>query len=75
MELIAKVKEVFLTENDNEIGFKVEIDDEIIKIIEEQNEDNIKIYKDDLVMVRKTIIQDKIFYDIDLIEGGYDGFI
>ena len=69
MELIAKVKEVFLTDNIDEIGFKVEIDGKIIEIIEFQNGDNIKIYKDDLVLVRKNVIKDKIFYDIDLIEG------
>ena len=75
MDLIGKVKEVFLTENNNEIGFKIENNNEIIEIIEEQNEDNIKIYKDDLVLLTKTIIQDKVFYDIDLIEGEYDGLI
>lgn len=50
------VKEVYLTDNTNEIGFKVQTSKELLNIIEYQNIDNSNIYKNDKVKV----ITDKI---------------
>ncbi|HAB67070.1 MAG TPA: hypothetical protein DCE23_06860 [Firmicutes bacterium] len=50
------VKEVYLTDNSNEIGFKVQTSKELLNIIEYQNIDNSNIYKNDKVKV----ITDKI---------------
>ena len=50
------------------IGFKVKVDDEIIEIIEECNEENAKIMKDDVVFLRKQVISGKTFIDIELLE-------
>ena len=45
---------------------KVMVDNEIINILEEQNEDNIKIYKDDDVLIHKQVIDGKEYLDIYL---------
>ena len=67
------VIEVFIPEEDNlndmNIGFKVLVDDDVIEIIEEQNESNINILKDDLVMITKQVISNKEFIDIELYDG------
>lgn len=48
--MIGKVINVFLPENDlNKIGFKVQLEDEVLEIIQEQNEMNQDIFREDLV--------------------------
>ena len=75
-KLIGKVIEVFIPKEyknnmlidemaSNKIGFKVEIDENIIEIIEEQDEFNTDIYKDDLVVITKQAINDIEFIDIE----------
>lgn len=69
MFLEGKVIEVYTSSDDinsNKIGFKVMVDNEIINILEEQNEDNIKIYKDDEVLIHKQVIDGKEYLDIYL---------
>lgn len=70
---VGRVIEVFIPEEDNlndmNIGFKVLVDDEEIEIIEEQNESNINILKDDLVLITKQVISNKEFIDIELYDG------
>lgn len=64
---IGKVIEVFIPEeykgnrlidvmDSNKIGFKVMLEDETLEIIEEQNEYNFKIMKNDLVVITKQNI-------------------
>ena len=80
---IGKVIEVFIPNTNinnkeidiidsNNIGFKIDINDEIITIIEVQNEHNSKIYKNDKVIITKQKILDKEYVDIDLYEGEYN---
>lgn len=62
------IKEVYVPDNDvmnsNKIGFKVEVDNEIICIEEEQNDYNSTILKDDKVEIVKQIIDNIEFIDI-----------
>lgn len=73
--MIGRIKEVFIPKslndiNSNKIGFKIIIHNEIIEVIEEQDEYNANIFKDDLVIInrndKKNIIIEK--YDGDLYE-------
>ncbi len=70
---VGRVIEVFIPEEDSlddmNIGFKVLVDDGVIEIIEEQNESNINILKDDLVLITKQVISNKEFIDIELYDG------
>ena len=70
---VGRVIEVFIPEEDNlndmNIGFKVLVDDDVIEIIEEQNESNINILKNDLVIITKQVISNKEFIDIELYDG------
>ena len=77
---IGKVIEVFIPEeykgdrlidvmDSNKIGFKVVLEDEILEIIEEQNEYNVKIMKNDLVVITKQNISNTDFIDIELYDG------
>ena len=77
---IGKVIEVFIPveyKNGNlidvmdstKIGFKVLIDDQVIEIIEEQDENNSQILKDDLVLITEQTISGKYFIDIELYDG------
>ena len=55
--IIGKVIEVFIPNNNinsKEIGFKILINNKLIDIIEEQDEYNSNIYKNDLVIITKT---------------------
>ena len=65
MEKIGKVIEVYIPSEDvmisKEIGFKIQLDDEMIDIIEEQDEFNSKIHREDSVLITKTIIDGKEF--------------
>lgn len=69
MRKLGRVLEVFLKEEEQltKIGFKIEIDNEIITIIQKQNLDNIKIYRDDFVYVEIKKLNNEIYYDIELI--------
>lgn len=70
---VGRVIEVFIPEEDNlddmNIGFKVLVDNNVIEIIEEQDESNINILKNDLVMITKQVISNKEFIDIELYDG------
>ena len=75
MKKIGKVVEVFIpNENDidimysKKIGFKVNINNEIIEIIKDINEKYASIYKDDFVQ----IIEENNNLDIELYEGDKD---
>ena len=72
MKKIGKVVEVFIpNENDidimysKKIGFKVNINNEIIEIIKDINEKYANIYKDDFVQ----LIEEDNNLDIELYEG------
>lgn len=69
MRKLGRVLEVFLKEEEQltKIGFKIEIDNEIITIIKKQNLDNVKIYRDDFVYVEIKKENNEIYYDIELI--------
>lgn len=76
MKKIGKVVEVFIpTEYENDImnskkiGFKVKLDNETVEIIQEQNEDNCQIMKNDSVLITEQKIEDKRYIDIYLIDG------
>ena len=76
-KVIGKVIEVFIpTENGIEsinstkIGFKIKIDDKIVQIIQQQNEENSNILKNDIVVITKQIISEKEFIDIELFDRG-----
>ena len=69
------VKEVYIPVKENEdiyssnkIGFKVQVDDEIIKIEEEQNSYNVQVLKDDKVNIIKQVINGKEFIDIEKVD-------
>lgn len=75
---IGKVIKVFIpTENNidimnsNKIGFEIEVNNKTIKIIEEQDEINSNILKDDKVIISKEKINDIEYLNIDKLEGEY----
>lgn len=76
--MIGIVKEVFIPKeekdeiNTNKIGFKLDIDDEIIDVIQEVNDYNSTILKNDKVELIETIIDGKKYTDIEKIEDGED---
>jgi len=53
------------------IGFKVMLEDRIIEIIEEQNDLNTQIMKNDLVIINNQNISGKDFVNIELYEGEF----
>ena len=66
-KLSGRVVEVFIPDNMNqEVGFRVETDEGIKEIIEEQVEYNAKILREDNVIVTEQIIDGKYFIDIEL---------
>ena len=67
-----KVIEVFIPNNEGidskNIGFKVLLDDDTeIEIIEEQDEFNSNIFRDDEVIITRQIIDNRKFTDIELV--------
>ena len=67
-----KVLEVFIPNNEGidskNIGFKVLLDDDTeIEIIEEQDEINSNIFRDDEVIITRQIIDNNEFIDIELV--------
>lgn len=64
--MIGKVSEVFIPNNSFDmIGFKVQLDDECLEIIQKQDQDNCKIYRDDKVFIsyKDDLIEIKKVYD------------
>ncbi|MBQ7141018.1 MAG: hypothetical protein IJO32_05895 [Bacilli bacterium] len=79
-KLIGKVTNVFIPNeyknnelidvmNSNKIGFIVVTENGVIEIIQEQDEFNSKILRDDLVIITKQNISEKEFTDIELYDG------
>jgi len=76
------VKEVFIPTEEyqsvmdsNKIGFKVQVGTDIIEMIEiikEQDFDNVRILKNDKVILTKNIVDNKAVFDIKK-EGIEDG--
>ena len=80
IKTVGKVIEVFIPEeykngnlldvmDRNNIGFKVITDNGIKEVIEEQDEFNTQIMKDDIVLITEQTISGKYFIDIELYEG------
>lgn len=66
-KLSGRVVEVFIPDNMNqEVGFRVETDEGLKEIIEEQDEYNAKILREDNVIVTEQIIDGQYFVDIEL---------
>ena len=66
-KLSGRVVEVFIPDNMNqEVGFRVETNEGIKEIIEEQDEYNAKILREDNVVVMEQVIDGKYFIDIEL---------
>ena len=75
-QLIGKIIEVYIPEDDNisdimyntRIGFKIQTA-EGLKIIEmEQDKDNVKLYKEDTILITEQDISGKHFIDIERLE-------
>ena len=65
--LSGRVAEVFIPDdNSKEIGFRVETVEEIKEIREEQREDNVKILREDRVILTEQVISNHYFIDIEL---------
>lgn len=66
MKKLGKIIEVFLPEGEEltNIGFKVQVDNELITIIEPQTLNNAKIYREDMVYLEEVIIDNKVQYKI-----------
>lgn len=75
-----KVVEVFIPEetvnerkldvmDSKKIGFKVQLEDKIIEVIQEQDENNSNIMKNDNVIIITQNISGKEFIDIELLDG------
>lgn len=75
-----KVVEVFIPEetvnerkldvmDSKKIGFKVQLEDKIIEVIQEQDENNSNIMKNDNVIITIQNISGKKFINIELLDG------
>ena len=68
--LKGKVIKVFIPDGNNrEIGFRVETNEGIKEIIEEQNEYNAQILREDEVILTEQVIDNHYFIDIELEES------
>ena len=68
-KLSGRVREVFIPDNCNEkIGFRVETQDGMKEVIEDQNEYNAKILREDRVILTEQVIDNHYFIDIELDE-------
>mgnify|MGYP004673758807 FL=1 len=68
-KLSGRVVEVFIPDNMNqEVGFRVETNEGIKEIIEEQDEYNAKILREDRVILTEQVIDNHYFIDIELDE-------
>ena len=72
-KVIGKVVEVFIPDKDvmnsEKIGFKVLVDKEVIEIVQEQNEINSYILREDEVLITKEIKDNEEYIDIELYDG------
>lgn len=75
-EIKGIIEEVYIPVEDNQdvmfskkIGFIVKCEDEVINLIEEQDIYNANILKGDKVIIKKQVISEKLFIDIEKIEG------
>lgn len=73
---IGKVIEVYIPVKKNQdimdstkIGFKIQTEDKIITIEEDQNEYNVSILREDLVYITKRTISNKTFIEIEKVNG------
>lgn len=78
-ELKGKVIEVFIPKEDNidilkstKIGFKVITNEGVKEIIEEQDNYNVNILREDMVILREQIIDNHNFIDIEKLEEEYE---
>ena len=82
-KMIGKVIGVFIPEQSKKgsvldvmdrtnIGFIIKTPNEILTILEEQNDNNSMIMKNDIVSVTKQTIDGKKFIDLELYEGDYN---
>ena len=51
------------------IGFRVETDRGIKEVVQEQDEFNAEIMKDDMVMITEQVVDGNYFIDIELVDG------
>ncbi len=66
-EYIGKIIKVFMIDGVvDQVGFDVDINGSVITIIENQDSNNINIYKDDTVIITEYEISNNIFRDIRL---------
>lgn len=74
-KIYGKVKEIFLPveEELTKVGFKIEIDNEIITIIKDQTKELAKIYREDIVIIEKINKDNIIFYNVELANNKIDG--
>ena len=72
-KVLGKVVEVFIPDKDvmnsEKIGFKVLVDKEVIEIVQEQNEINSYILREDEVLITKEIKDNEKYIDIELYDG------
>ena len=72
------IEEVFIPKdvvdeiNSDKIGFKINKDGKIIEIVQDVNEYNSTILKNDKVNITEKIINGKKYIDIEKIEDGED---
>lgn len=69
MRKLGRVIEVYLPieEELTKVGFKIQIEDQIINIIENQNINNSKIHRDDFVFVDIINNENQIVYNVELV--------
>ena len=66
MKKLGKVIEVFLPQDEEltKIGFKIQIDNQIITIIEKQTSENAKMYRNDFLFLEIINENNQIKYNI-----------
>ena len=75
MKEIGKVMEVFIPGDDKmvskKIGFKIKTKNEELELVFDQNDDNSKIMRGDLVLITSKNISGERYIDINLIDGDF----
>ena len=71
MRKLGRVVELYLPNGKEltKVGFKIQIDNEIIDVVQRQNMDNAKIYRDDFVYVEIINNDNQIIYNIESIKN------